>query len=71
MRGLLPNGVTWTTHSVVAIPSMQGAPVTEKGKKTEFLSIPLFVVLLMMLFLASSSVTGCTGCTVTVAVHGI
>ena len=32
-RGLLTNRVTWTTHSVVAIHSMQGALVTEKGNK--------------------------------------
>ena len=40
-----------------AIPRTQGALVTEKGNKEEFVSTPVFVVLLLMLFLVSSSVT--------------
>ena len=60
LGGLLPNGITWLflkTHSVVAIPRTQGALVPEKENKKDFLAPRIFVVLLRLLFLVSSSVT--------------
>ena len=58
--GLLPNGLPWLflkTQSVVAIPRTQGALMPEKGNKEDFLAPLIFVVLLRLLFLVSSSVT--------------